>query len=119
MLQLNLRDNNNYIHLARILSEGLSRGEDASKIFTFETYRYYGLTPRKQIRYILSSTAPQIISDGSTLKNLNDPSEYKPHLNIQNQRRSFSGMNPSRIPTASIYDRRPYNSNNSTNGSEN
>ena len=118
MLQPNSRDNNNYPHLAGKLSEGLLYGEDASKIFTLETYRYYGLAPGKQDNYNLSM-AKSIIKDGSTLTNRPNPSEYKPHLNIQNQRRSFSGMNPSRIPTTSIYDRRPYNSNNSTNGSEN
>lgn len=119
MLQLNLRDNNNFTHLAGILSEGLSRGEDASKIFTLETFRFYGLAPRKQSGYILSSTAPQIISDGSTLTNLPNPSDYKANLNIQKQRRSLPGNSPLIVPTASIYDRRPYNSNNSTNGSEN
>ena len=117
MLQLNLRDNNNFTHLAGKLSEGLSRGEDASKIFTLETFRFYGLAPRKQSGYILSSTAPQIISDGSTLENLNDPSKYKANLNIQKQQRSFSGMNPSRIPTTSIYDRQ--NTITKFNGSEN
>lgn len=105
MLQLNLRDNNNFTHLAGILSEGLSHGEDASKIYTLETYRYYGLSPRKQREYILSSTAPQIISGGSTLTNLSDPSEYKPHLNIQKQQRSLPGNSQLRVPTTSIYDR--------------
>lgn len=118
MLQPNLRDNNNYIHLVEKLNDGLSRGEDASKIYTLETYPYYGLTPRKQDNYNLFMAQP-IIKGGSTLTNLPNPSDYKPKLNIQNQRRSFSGINPSRIPTTSIYDRRPYNSNNSTNGSEN
>lgn len=118
MLQPNFRDNNNYPHLAGILSEGLLYGEDASKIYTLETFRFYGLAPGKQDNYNLFMAQP-IIKGGSTLTYLSDPSKYKPHLNIQNQRRSFSGMNPSRIPTASIYNRRPYNSNNSTNGREN
>lgn len=107
MLQQNSPDNNNCIHLVRKLSKGLSRGESPSDIYKRETSKIYGETPNSTMMY------------GSTLEYLNDPSKYKANLNIQNQRRSFSGMNPSRIPTASIYDRRPYNSNNSTNGSEN
>ena len=118
MLQPNLRDNNNYIHLVRKLNKGLLRGEDASKIYTLETFRFFGLPPRKQDNYNLFMAQP-IIEGGSTLTNLPNPSDYKANLNIQKQQRSFSGMNPSRIPTASIYDNRPYNSNNSTNGSEN
>ena len=105
MLQPNLRDNNNCIHLVRILSEGLPRGESPSDIYKRETSKIYGETPNPTMMY------------GSTLENLNDPSKYKANLNIQKQKRSFSGMNPSRIPTTSIYDRQ--NTITKFNGSEN
>ena len=118
MSQPNLRDNNNFTHLVRILSDGLSRGEDASKIYTLETFRFFGLPPRKQDKYNLFMAQP-IIKGGSTLKNLHDLSQYKSKLKQPNQQRNSQDNSPLIVPTASIYDRRPYNSNNSTNGSEN
>lgn len=106
MLQLNLRDNNNCIHLVGKLSEGLSCGKSPSDIYKREISKIYGETPN-------STMLP-----GSTLENLNDPSKYKAHLNIKTTK-VFTRNSPSTVPTTSIYDNRPYNSNNSTNGSEN
>ncbi len=118
MLQQNSPDNNNYIHLVGKLNEGLLRGEDASKIYTLETFRFFGLPPRKQDKYNLFMAQP-IIKGGSTLENLHDLSQYKSKLKQPNQQRNSQDNSPLIVPTASIYDRRPYNSNNSTNGSKN
>lgn len=118
MLQPNLRDNNNFTHLVRELSEGLPRGEDASKIYTLKTYPYYGLSPRKQDKYNLFMAQP-IIKGGSTLENLHDLSQYKSKLKQPNQQRNSQDNSPLIVPGESIYDGRPYNSNNSTNGSKN
>ena len=118
MLQLNSRDNNNCIHLVGKLNEGLSRGEDASKIYTLETFRFFGLPPRKQDNYNLFMAQP-IIKGGSTLENLHDLSQYKSKLKQPNQQRNSQDNSPLIVPGESIYDGRPYNSNNSTNGSKN
>lgn len=107
MSQLNSPDNNNCTHLVFFLNEGLLRGEDASDIYKKVVSNIYGETPKSTMM------------SGSTLENLHDLSQYKSKLKQPNQQRNSQDNSPLIVPGESIYDRRPYNSNNSTNGSGN
>lgn len=118
MFQPNFQqDNNSFISLVRLLNDLLPRRVDPSKVYTYVTAQHYGLAPSKQNAYELATKSKSFIA-GSTLDHTLDSRKYVANLEIKRNtpaRPTFG--TPLVIPTHSIYDR-PYNTNNSTNGSE-